>query len=353
MSESNDGLIESIRLVTGFINPKMLTLASDEKRKTLTLLGVTNEGSCFLRTAIPAPEGLKDTQFTVEVAALMSAIKGKSDITLAVQDSKMTLSTKGYKAVVASSESVVPTHLFEPDENSVAIPTEGEAWQWLYGVIKSLNLTHIESTPSMLYARITAKGAFAIAYNTYQMKFISTKEVTSKESIELSVPLQTAKRIITSPFLGKQILVSPSSILFSMPSAKAKLPTFEPDFKIEPATLLEMAGKSRNLKGITLTLPKEEVRNFLDNSSYVASAQSTVTLTAASGKVKLTCSASSGSTHAVFPSKVSEAVSFQMRVAALLDALSGKDDTIEVTVADNSTIVPDGKFSYRAAIEMQ
>lgn len=348
MNEKEVGLGDALKVVTSLVNPKELAFSSSQKGK-LVITGITNEGSCLFRSTLEAPDGL-DNSLMFETSAILSAIKGRQGVKLAIENGALTIKSKGYTATLASTETPAQEEMFQAEEGALEVPTKGDAWDWIAKIISTIKLTHIESSPTMLFVRVNAEGAFACAYNTYQMKFSKSSKVTSKKTLEFTLPLIAAKRIGQSAFVGDALHIGKSSIVFSSASAKAKLPTFEPELQVTGDQLYDMAVTIPKMKGVSIELDKTQLLTFLENSSYLTGPQSSIQFAAEEGKVTVSCLTSSGSTKAQFKADVAKSVKFSMRTSIIMDALDSKEEKIAITYTQSSIVIKQGAFLYRAAV---
>ena len=242
-------------------------------------------------------------EFGISLDSLRQAIKGRSELQCVFKNTMLGIKSGRYSAELATVDAIKEES--QETKFKSEIDLSADDMQSLKQMVNSVALKPNSLLASFMPCgvRMHKKGTFVSCFDTTHMAFTSTADL--KGDAEFILPLDIVL-LVTGVFTsGAKIRISDASVEVSnkLVTAVLAIPSLDSDLP----SLEDVVNQSKAVKSATgtdLSLPKDDLITFLDNSRSIASRErSEVRFSSQDSKIELSVMTTSGQVKTSFKHK--------------------------------------------------
>lgn len=267
------------------------------------------------RAAITVPCEIsgKDFEFALPLDAIRDAIKGREELDMGWDGSKLLVKAKGgYTAELITLDPLTRDTMEKVDSQEWRLSPEQGVWLKTAVAEVALRPTTLVSSFIPVSVKLSSKGAFVACYDNQHMAFLRSDEVQGE--LELTVPLDSLSLILD--VLANQafkIRVSKARVELRSKSTLAVLGVPDMDDGVSIADVQTKAKEVVSAKGIQVQAAKSDVLAFLDNArAVIGKERAELEIVTKENKVKLTVKTVRGTSSAIVKADVGKEFSIKV-----------------------------------------
>lgn len=318
-----------------------------------TLRIASSAGGATAEACVPVTES-KGHGFAagIEIGTpmLQAAIKGRNQVNVQRTAEGLRVQAKGYDATLSCSDASNIPETIKVDEGSSAISLNEAAWDWISGFLNN-RIAAVSGSEPMLYCTIKDGKGFLACYDHSQIYF-SLAKVEGQKDAGFWLPADLASKAFKGMERAK-LFTSPAQFVIQTKSFKAALPIIADDQVVSGEDVYSRCVEVPKAKGSTVELPKENVQQFLDNTSAVVAPGSSVLIQADGKKASLSVETQNGKMRASMPATCPKAeLAIDARFLTEIVGRTKGEEPVQLTVVEDTYVVvkSKGKTFYVAAL---
>lgn len=337
---------EALRVVGRLAPPDSGNVTIHGNGKKIFIQSSSETSRCSVN--IPASVSGKPGSFAIALNALRDATKGRKELEVEFSKSMCKIKAGSYRCELATVDTLELEQ--GEEEKGTVIEFSSEQAQWIKSAVATVALkpTALLSTFMPLGLKLTKKGAFVACFDVNHMAFLNSNEM--KGDMELKLPLETLVAVLDAfGATAFSLELGRASVRVGNKLVKVNLSLpQEEENELTLKDVIDTARAAKEAKGQTITVTKEEVLAFLDNSRSVATKErSEIKVKVKEGKLKLAVTTVQGSASAIMKTKAKDC-EFAIDFEYLDEAIRKGGETIEMTLVKeeflsvhlkNSTII--------------
>lgn len=337
---------EALRIIGRLAPPDSGNVTISSNGKKIHIQSSSELARCSVN--IPASVSGKPEQFALSLNALRDGTKGRSSLDIEFSKAMCKIKSGSYRCELATVDTLEMDS--GEEEKGTKVELTSEQAQWIKSAVATVALkpTALLSTFMPLGLKLSKKGAFISCFDTNHMAFMRSEEMTG--DLEVKLPLDTLTAVLdafgANAFdleLGKSTIKVGNKLVKVVLSLPA-----EEENELTLDDVITMAKSAKDAKGTSISVTKDELLAFLDNSRSVATKErSEIKLRVNDGKLEIKVTTIQGSARAVIKTKAKNC-EFAIDFEYLDEAVRKAGERVEMTLVKdeflsvnlkNSTII--------------
>lgn len=334
---------EALRVIGRLAAPDSGNVTISSNGKKILIQASSETARCSVN--IPATVSGKSGQFAISLQALRDATKGRKELEIEFSKAMCKIKAGTYRCELATVDTLELEQ--SEEEKGTKIEFTSEQAQWIKSAVTlvALKPTALLSTFMPIGIKLGKKGAFVSCFDVNHMAFLRSTEMQG--DMEFKLPLDTLVAVLDafgSTAFTLELCTASVKVGNKLVKVNLSLPQ-EEENELTIADVIETAKAAKEAKGQSLTISKEEVLAFLDNSRSVATKErSELKIKVADGKLKMSVTTVQGSSSATVKSK-SKDCEFAIDFEYLDEAVRKGGDIIEMTLVKDEFLAVNLKNS--------
>lgn len=278
------------------------------RKKQMYILSYSELNSCTVQ--VPGSiEG--EGEFAILLDSLRDSTKGRATVELTYKNTLLHVKSGAYRAELATADVLDQDEQVRTADEPTHIGPEEAAWLRTAVQEVALRPTAILSSYMPIGLHLSTKGAFLACFDNNRMSF--TKDKTIKGNANFVVPVETLQAVLEavgSSAFDLVVTEAFAEVYTETVQARMSLPSIE-DNAVSLELVMEKAKATKSTEGSMLTVSKDKLVAFLDNSRAVAlKERGEVRAVAAEGKLRVQVQTNAGKVMASIPSEGDSDVQF-------------------------------------------
>jgi|GEM_PF-3843783 len=241
-------------------------------------------------------------QFAIGLDAIRDATRGRASVELTYKNTMLYVKSGSYRAELATSDVLEQDDVARTTDTPIEVSTEQAAW--LRSAISDVAIRPMALVSSYMPVGIhlSDKGAFISCFDRTRMSFLRDKAI--KGSSNFVVPVDTIQAVLEAVGMAAFNMVVTDAyveIYTDLVWARVSLPTLEEN-SIGLDAVMGKAREVAKIEGQDITVPKDKLVAFLDNSRAVAlKERGELRVKAEEGKLRMSIQTQAGKIQASLP----------------------------------------------------
>lgn len=296
---------EALRVIARLAPPDSGQVTVQSTGKKIYMHSANETSRCSVN--VPAEVEGKPATFAIPLTALRDATKGRKSLEVEYSKTMCKIRSGNYKVELTTVDALeVEDTKAEGDKSETVVEFSSEQSSWLKQAcaVVALKPTALLSTTMPLAIKLSEKGAFVACYDVNHMAFLNSTEATG--DMEFTLPLDVMMSVLDafggSPFkmeldqamvkLGNKLV----KVWLSLPQDEAN--------QLSIGDVLNTAKSVKKAEGYSMSLNKNELIGFFDNSRSVATKErSEIKGVVDDGKLKLSVTTVQGTAKTIIKTK--------------------------------------------------
>lgn len=307
--------------------------------KVFKVISHDDLNSCEITVPCKSLEGT--AQFAINVDVLTSATRGRKIVSFEFKNTVLYIKSGNYKAELATTDAIQVENTSDDKSESV-VKVSVDQVAWLKNSLSAVALKPNPLVSSFMPCGISfsKKGAFVGCFDTNQMAFTTSKEITGEASFTLPLDVtQTLVDVFGSSDFRFELRSSGLMVRNKMIRALMALPNLTEG--IPP--LDEVIEKSKSLpemEGRIIKFDKADVLSFMDNArAIVGKERAEIAVSVTEEAAIFSAKTIVGQTKSKIKVKAKKPVKFTIDYERFDDAIRKCGTELSIRVVDNAFLL--------------
>lgn len=265
-------LNNAFKVIGRLAPPNSSNLIVDCDGKQLILRSQADGAECSV--IIPCEElKSKKELFAIPFDSLRTAVRGRQTVEITFDKQVLKVKAGSFSAELNTIEALKPESIEEENkEKPKKWKVDAEQATWLSAAARAVALQANALVGEFMpfSVRLDSKRAFVACYDKHHFAYLQSKEVTG--DLDLTVPIDTIQAIL-EVFQGASFVIESTSSALVVRNKTVNARIAVPEIDKDSITLddvMVVAKEATKVNGVEVSLPTDELRNFLDASKAVA-----------------------------------------------------------------------------------
>jgi hypothetical protein len=321
---------EALRVIGRLAAPDSGNVTISSNGKKVFIQASSETARCSVN--IPATVSGKSGAFAIAMNALRDATKGRKELEIEFSKAMCKIKAGSYRCDLATVDTLEMEQGEEEKGQKIEFTTEQAQWIKAAVTTVALKPTALLSTFMPIGIKLGKKGAFVACFDVNHMAFLNSSEMQG--DMEIKLPLDTLSAVLDA-FGGNAFVLELGkanvkvgnklvNVVLSLPQ--------EEENELTIKDVIDTARAAKEAKGQTLSLNKEDLLAFLDNSRSVATKErSEIKAKVEDGKLKIEVTTVQGSSKVTLKTKAKNC-EFSIDFEYLDEAVRKAGNVVEMTL---------------------